>query len=347
MPTEPLISSTPSTPSTLSAPPAEPSTAEPPTQPHITLLGPQRSPRLAQVVDTLGLRGPFATINAGWREREPEDELLNSSLGGDSVNLRLWNRMQQVWDADPEFADADRERRHTLEELQQLYLLGLDHAMAAVAELRAHQPRDPAVLRVALADAEQIVREMDTRHLARVAELYAVFWERTRPHERSAIAREREQIAQLLDGTQAVALTGGHVGVLLGALHLFNIAPALSRPVIAWGAGAMALTERVVLFHDRVSHGPAVAETYAAGLGLLKDTVALPSARGRLTLSDHPRMAILERRFDPARCLLLDAGAQVHVGPDGQLPAGAPVLGPDGSATVLGPDGSATEMGPA
>lgn len=305
------------------------------TSPHLTLLGPQRTPRLAQVVETLGLRGPFATINAGWREREPEDELLHTSLGGDTVNLRLWHRMQQVWDADPQFADADRQRRHTLEELQHLYLLGLDHAMSAVAELQAHQPRDPAVLHLALADAEQIVREMDTRHLARVADLYAAFWERTRPHERPAIAAERAQITQLLDGTQAVVLTGGHVGVLLGALHLFNIAPALSRPVIAWGAGAMTLTERVVLFHDRATHGPAVAETYADGLGLLKDTVALPSARDRLNLSDHRRMAILHRRFDPAKCLLLDAGVQVDVGTDGQLPEGAPVLGPDGSATDL------------
>ncbi|MGI8946925.1 MAG: hypothetical protein ACR2FV_02895 [Ornithinimicrobium sp.] len=315
--------------------PHTPSGVEPPIEPHVTLLGPQRTPRLARVVDALGLCGPFATINAGWREREPEDELLDSSLGGDSVNLRLWHRMQQVWDADPEFAEADRQRRHTLEELQQLYLLGLDHAMSAVAELRAHQPRDPAVLPAALADAERIIRDMDTRHLGRVAELYGAFWDETRPHERSAVAHERQEIAQVLDGTEAVVLTGGHVGVLLGALHLFTIAPALARPVIAWGAGAMTLTERVVLFHDRATHGPAIAETYAAGLGLLKDAVALPSARDRLDLSDHARMAMLGRRFAPARCLLLDAGVRVDVGPDGMLPAGAPVLGLDGSATEL------------
>lgn len=306
---------------------------QPPTAPHVTLLGPQRTPRLDQVVKARGLSGPFATINAGWREREPEDQLLDSSLQGGSINLQLWQRMQQVWEADPEFAEADRARRQTLEEMQQLYLLGLDHAMAAIAELQTYTPRDPAVQDIALADAEQIVRDMDARHLERVTELYAVFWDSTRPHERPAIAHQRAQIADQLDQAQAVVLTGGHVGVLIGALHLFNIAPALTRPVIAWGAGAMALTERVVLFHERADHGPAVAETYAEGLGLIKNAVALPSARQRLDLSNHALMRQLHRRFDPARCLLLDAGVQVHVGDDGALPPGAPVIGPEGTAT--------------
>jgi hypothetical protein len=106
-------------------------------------------------------------------------------------------------------------------------------------------------------------------------------------------------------------------------------------PVGAWCAGAMALTERVVLFHDRAAHGPAVAEVFAPGLGLVKETVALPSARERLDLANHDRMAILARRFAPSRCLLLDAGAQVHVGADGRLPAGATVIGPAGSAQPL------------
>lgn len=306
-----------------------------PTDSQVTLLGPQRTPQLDKVVEALGLTGPFATVTAGWRDREPDDALLDSLLGGRSVNLRLWQRMQQIWEADPELAEADQQRRRTLEEMQQLYLLGLDHAMAAVSDLRRHTPRDPAVMTTALADAEQIVRDMDARHLSRVAMAYEEFWQRTQPHSRTAVAEARALVAQELDGVEAVVLTGGHVGVLLGALHLFNVAPALSKPVIAWGAGTMALTERVVLFHDRSAHGRAVAETFAAGLGLVKDTIALPSARERLDLGNDFRMAILHRRFAPARCLLLDAGARVRVGRDGRLPAGSPVIGADGTPTVL------------
>src|SRR5699024_3740787 len=84
-----------------------------PAEPRITLLGPQRDPHLKDVVRTLELEGcRFATITAGWREREGEDEILDAELGGNTVNLRLWRLLQQLWEADPELEAADRQRRH-------------------------------------------------------------------------------------------------------------------------------------------------------------------------------------------------------------------------------------------
>ncbi|MGB5952046.1 MAG: hypothetical protein WBG57_05945 [Ornithinimicrobium sp.] len=310
---------------------------------HITLLGPQRQPRLAQVVASLGLTDArFAMINAGWREREPDDELLSETLGGNALNPRLWHRMQQVWESDPELARADQQRRQVLEEMQELYLQRLDHALSALTELLHHAPRHAGVLDEAVADAEADVRGMDARHLARVEEAYAQFWQQWKPHERESTARAREQVAAELAQVQAVALTGGHVGVLMGAMHLFNIAPALGVPIIAWGAGAMVLTDRVVLFHDRAAHGPAIAEVYGTGLGLVKSTVALPSPRARLDLSNHPRMGLLARRFAPDKALLLDTGTQVHIGYDGAVPSGAYVLGGDGRVVQsIEQDGSA------
>src|SRR5690554_4470007 len=94
-----------------------------PARPPVTLLGPQRDPELDRVLASQGLHGRVALVNAGWREREPDDELLSSLAGGDTVNLRLWHRMQEVWEADPEFAEADQRRRAVLEEMQELYLL--------------------------------------------------------------------------------------------------------------------------------------------------------------------------------------------------------------------------------
>ncbi len=303
---------------------------------HITLLGPQRTPRLGDVVASLGLTDArFATINAGWREREPDDELLSQTLSGNTINPRLWHRMQQMWEEDPELAQADRDRRQVLEEMHELYLMGLDHALSALKELLAHSPRHSSVREIGIQDAEEIVRQMDSRHLERVEEQYAQFWEQWKPHEREATARARETIHAELSQAQAIIVTGGHVGVLMGAMHLFNIAPALDVPIIAWGAGAMALTERVVLFNDRAAHGPAIAEVYRRGLGLVRHTVALPSPRERLDISNYTRMGLLSRRFAPSRSLLLEAGVQVHIGYDGQLPQGAPVLAADGSATVL------------
>lgn len=304
-------------------------------EPHITLLGPQRSPKLDQVVHNLGITGTIATINAGWQDREVDDTLLDSMLGGRSRNLGLWRRMQDIWEADPEFTQADRHRRRAMVEMQELYLLGLDHATRAIADIRDHAPRLEEVRTAALRHAEQVVHDLDTRHLNQVTDVYAQFWADTAPHERPAIAQARAEVAEQLADVEAVVITGGDIRVLLNSLHLFNITPVLSaKPIIAWGAGAMALTQRVVLFNDRATRGPALAELYAAGLGLVKSTVALPSARDRLNLNDKTRMATIARRFSPSQCLLLDAGAHISICADGVLPEGSPVVGIDGVATT-------------
>jgi len=105
--------------------------------------------------------------------------------------------------------------------------------------------------------------------------------------------------------------------------------------VIAWSAGAMALTERIVLFHDRSAHGPGHPEVYGAGLSAVRNVVALPYARARLLLDDRPRMAVFSRRFAPARCVLLEAGAWLDTDGDGSLPSSTQVLAEDGRVTTL------------
>lgn len=304
----------------------------------VTLLGPQRRPQLDRVMADLGLTGGHRVtlVNAGWREREPDDGLLASLAGGNTVNLRLWHRMQEVWEADPEFAAADRRRRELLEEMQELYFRGLGHAMSAILGLHGHQARTPSIRAMAIQDVEQIIREMDARHVQRVADLYAEFWQRWPPHERPAVARARHMVARELADAEAVVIPGGHVGVLVNALHLFNVAPQVEVPVVAWGAGAMALTEQVVLFHDHSAHGPAVSEVFTAGVGMVHGVVALPDARHRLEVGNPVRMGVLARRFAPARCVLLDELTRVDIGPDGRLPATAPVVAADGTTTVSG-----------
>lgn len=303
----------------------------------VTLLGPQRNPRLDAVLRAQSLYGArIALVNPGWREREPDDGLLSSLAGGNTVNLALWHRMQEVWDADPDLAAADRRRRDQLEELQELYLLGLDHVLAAIRAIHARVPRTPSVHERALADAEQVLRDLDRIHLQRVSEVHGDFYSQWPLHERPAVMQARAAIARDLSAVQCVVVPGGHVGVLLGALHLFNVAHQIDVPVIAWGAGAMALTDLVVLFHDRAAHGPAVAELFTRGIGMVHRVVALPSARERLDLGDHLRMGILARRFAPASCLLLDEHAHVEFTRGGTVPPGSPVLATDGMARLSG-----------
>ena len=308
----------------------------------VTLLGPQRRPRIDSVVRALGLDGPFATVTAGWQEREAEDGELDSLLGGRSRNLHLYRRWNDVMDRDPEFAAANNRRRQLLAELAALYLIRLDHAADAVFAL-LHRGGPPEVLDPVVAEAEQAVRDLDAAHCARMDEIQAEFYVRYPPHQRTAITAHRAEIAAALSASAAFVMAGGHVGVLSDVLHLFNLAPVLDMPIISWSAGAMALTERIVLFHDRSARGPASAEVYDAGLGFVRGVVALPAAHRRLEMDNQIRMGLFARRFAPAQCLVLEAGDRVDLSPDGTLPRGAPVVSVQGlMAQTAGPAAGVT-----
>jgi hypothetical protein len=313
----------------------------------VILLGPQRRPTVDSVLRSLDLAGPFATVTAGWQEREPDDGELNALLGGRAVGLDLYRRWLDVQERDPEYAAAERALQGVLGELQDLYLLRLDYALQAVYALQHRAVSDQLAgtftERVAspVAEAVAAVRALDTAHLAHVNEVRGEFFERLRPHDRPVIASHRASVAGILGAASALVMAGGHVGVLSEVLHLFNVAAALpsltaSSPVIAWSAGAMALADRIVLFGDRSPHGPGHPEVYGTGLSVVRDVVLLPHARARLLLDDTPRMAVFARRFAPARCVLLETGARVEFDGPGSVPlAGARVLGEDGHVTEL------------
>jgi hypothetical protein len=276
--------------------------------------------------------GPGAvTVTAGWQERESDDAELDRVLGGGTVNLRLHARWLEVLDVDPELATAELDHRAVLDELQELYALQVEHAERVAETIRRSSTR-PRTRAAALADAEGALRLLDTQHLDRVAAARADFEAAWRPAERDAVARHRAAVAERMAGAAALVVAGGHVGVLLHVLQLFGVPGARSpEQVLAWSAGAMALTDRVVLFS--AAGGP-TAETYAAGLGVLPGLVLLPHARRRLPLEDPVRLGALARRFAPARCVVLDDGVRLELGPAGELPADARVIGPDGR---LGP----------
>ena len=300
----------------------------------VTLLGPQRRPTLDTVAASLGLARPIATITAGWQEREPDDGALSEQLGFRDVNLSLYGRWLDVQDRNPDFAAAERQLRGVLEEVQEIYLLRLDHALQAVYAIQRRSGHDR--LRAdALAEAIAAVRELDAAHLHRTSDVRGEFYQAWRPHDRPVIAEHRASVARLLGEAAALVVAGGHVGVLAHTLHLLDVAPPPRSPVIAWSAGAMALTDRIVLFHDRSPQGSGHPEVFGQGLGVLRGVVPLPHARARLLLDDAPRMAVFARRFAPARCVLLENGTRVDTDGDGTCPPGTRVLAGDGRVTSL------------
>lgn len=278
----------------------------------VVLLGPQRfEPTLASVVRSLGIQGDLATVTAGWQEREDEDAELRDHLGARSVNLMLHRRGEEVFAEDRAFAAAHGLRQERLRQLQIVYRARLAHAKEAARELMRSQG-DRWLLDPERDDALLAIRTLDKHHLERVAEVHRHFEETVRPFDRPAVARQREELARLIEKTAALAIAGGHVAVLLNRLRLFGL-PELAgaRPVIAWSAGAMAVAEKIVLFHDSPPQGPGNSEVLGAGLGLIEGVVPLPHGDRRLRLDDPPRVALLAHRFAPAVCVVLDKGARV------------------------------------
>lgn len=297
----------------------------------ITILGPQRlQPTIAAHAAAAGLPPlPVALITAGWQEREGEDEELRAELPPNAVNLRLYARWEQVLEADPEYFSLHRARQDRLRRLQQLYRVRLASAMASARAM--HEATGPDdLVGPEREQALAAVRELDAHHLRRLTEVAQAFEGDVGPGERDAIAAHRAELRGLLDGCSAVVLAGGHVMVLLNRLEIFGLQDLLrGRRIFAWSAGAMALSDRVVLFHDRPPQGRGDAEVLAPGLGLAPGLVVLPHARHRLRLGDRGRVALMARRFAPDACVPLDEGDSLEV--DGGTLAPARRLALDGS----------------
>ena len=281
-------------------------------RPAVVLLGAQRfDPSLGAAVSELGVAGRIATITAGWQERESEDEELSAHLGDRTVNLRLHARGDELFREDPELRDAHRERQGSLRHRQDFYRIRLEHELEADRVIRS-RAAPPEILAEQVQASLDGIRELDQWHLALCARIRTEFEARWDLANRPAVMRHRREIAEILDGCEAIAIAGGHVATLINRLSVFGFADLVQhRTVFAWSAGAMAISDRVVLFHDSPPQGPGASEILDAGLGLIPGVVVLPEPEHRLHLDRKDRVQRLVRRFEPAICLALPARSRV------------------------------------
>lgn len=279
----------------------------------IVLCGAQHAePSLPRVLRELGVTGPAALVTAGWQEREGEPGVVPDP-GVPVVELGLHARGEQVFAGDAELATAYKARQLRLKLMQDFYRVRIDHA-AQAARAVAVRSADPELLADEQVASLAVIRQIDRDHLDRCRAVQAAFEAAWQPQARAVLARHVEELRAAIEATHAIVIAGGHVAVLLNRLRLFGIAElAGPRPIVAWSAGAMALTERVVLFHDDPPHGQAISEVLDAGLGLARDLVVLPEPRLRLDLDDVVRVGELAQRYAPAVCVAVDHGAQIWV----------------------------------
>jgi len=278
----------------------------------LVLLGPQRfRPTLLDTTRSLGTEGPVAVVTAGWQERESEDDEIRDHLGCEVIDLMLYHRADDVLSRDPGLGAASRERQDELRELQELYRRRLAHALEAAREMM-RRPGKGGHLDDHRGAAIRAVRTLDRQHLRALRQLHDRFEARWTPAGRDAVAHHRAQIGKILERTPVIGIAGGNVAVLLNRMRTFDLASLISdHIVVAWSAGAMAVSDRVVLFHDSPPQGAGNAEVLDAGLALCCGVIALPHARRRLRLDDPARVALFARRFSPAKSVVLEEGSRL------------------------------------
>jgi hypothetical protein len=307
------------------------------------LLGPQRFRMNAGVVaSAVAPEGPVATVTAGWRDREKDDAELDGVLGGRSHNLHLFARLGHVIRHDREFAAAASAYNRAVDEAGALYALRLQYALETVyATMRRSARAD--LVESSLRAGLQSVRDIDAWYLWVLAELEGELRAEGGVDTSDVIAQHRGEVAEILSGAALLAIAGGHVSMLMRCLRLFAVEPPPELPAIGWSAGAMVLTDLIVLYHDKGPEGVRPSEVWDRGLGRARGVVAMPHARRRLHLEDIDRNRVIAHRYAPARVVLLDDGSRIAVGDDGGLPDEARVVTTAGTISTVGDERAAVE----
>jgi hypothetical protein len=261
-----------------------------------------------------GSRGRVAVVTAGWQEREAEDEAIRGALGLEVVNLRLHARAEQVFSEDRELAAHYKQRQALLRHLQAFYRIRLDYADDAARAIGVRHVERALLEQEWKISIEQF-RQLDKQHLERCRRVHDEFETRWRPSERPAIAKMRSTIAHELATCDAVLIAGGQVSTLLNRMRLFDLPRLATRlPLVAWSAGAMALADRVVLFHDHPPYGKDISQVLDVGFGLAPGLVIMPDPRRRIRLDERDGIARFAQRMAPSSCLILDTEDYVLLG---------------------------------
>lgn len=310
----------------------------PPSRP-IALLGPQHERQtLRNALQELGAGGPYVLVAAGWQEREAETGALEEHLGEPVSNLSLWPASERVFEADRDLRAKMFERFDRMRELSRIYRLRLAAELSALRTLLGDvDPAEPGdLVGPALEPAFEALERLDAHHVERITALTDATFEEL--CARPSVQEHRAYVAEEVGRAGTLLVAGGHVGILYNRMRLFGVPEFLpeTTPVAGWSAGAMVLTDRILLFHDAPPQGAGDAEMYGPGFGLAPGVVCLPHASSRLALDDAARVSLLARRLGAhVRAVALDDGERVRANRES---AGWIF---DGATRLLGGDGRA------
>ena len=253
---------------------------------------------------------------AGRSARTRTDE-LREHLGERAVEpAALRARRGRASSATPSSSRAHRERQERLRELQELYRAAPRPRARGRARARCAREGDAGAARRRArgGDRRASARSTPTTSSACAAIARGVRGARWRPLERPAVARHARARSTRAARGRADGLRGRRRPRGGAAQPAAPVRPrprwSRGKPVFAWSAGAMALGERIVLFHDTPPQGAGNAEVLETGLGLCRG-VAAAAARAAAARLDDPRARRRSSRGASRRlvCVALDDGA--------------------------------------
>ena len=274
----------------------------------LILLGPQsKYASLKLAIDRIGCDGPVALITAGWEDDEPIDDQVRNALPSASVNLRLFQRSEQLFNDDAELIQLLRSRQDELRVLRDGYLLRLDRILDAARKILMMNSQGIFDFRPECELTIDQLRQLDRQYFVRTSQVCDQYEQRLDTNNRPQVIKHREEIRDMLDQCGGVVISGGHAAIILNRLRIFGVLEmAATQPIVAWSAGAMALADQIVLFHDSPPQGRGNPEVLRAGMGLFHEFLPLPNARRRLKLRDKDRVSLFSRRFDRYKCVELN-----------------------------------------
>ncbi|MEZ5479730.1 MAG: Type 1 glutamine amidotransferase-like domain-containing protein [Thiolinea sp.] len=133
---------------------------------------------------------------------------------------------------------------------------------------------DSELLRLEQRAAISQIRTLDRHHLRRIAAIHREFDRRRATLHIPGAGNLVQALQNKLASASLVLVAGGHVAVLINRIRLFRLEALLAqKAIIAWSAGAMVLSERIVLFHDDAPQGKRDPEVLDTGLGIVKQVV--------------------------------------------------------------------------
>jgi hypothetical protein len=215
--------------------------------------------------------------------------------------------------------------------VRRLYGVRLQHLFDTWQALGLRH-EEPGLIQQQRESLMQELRRLDDEHLQRIDELVREYADTLRTRFDEPLQTQRHELARLASECEVVLLAGGNVSTMQETLELFSLGEMLrDKLVVGWSAGAMVLTDRVVLYHDHPPQGVGNPEVLCRGLGVVGGLVVLPHAAERLDLGDPARAGRLAARFEPALCVTLERGSALRHQSGSWRTERAHVLGLDGS----------------